>query len=61
MTDLRRFERGYRAMLMYASGHTALTIWCILWNYYHGKHAKDSPIQVTPQLRQAVKEALIHE
>lgn len=48
----------FRTQLLYTSAYTPLVIWCTLWDYYHGKHANRSPIQVTDQLRKAVRDAL---
>lgn len=56
---LRRFERSYRATLMYKSSHTALVVWRVLWDYYQQpQKLRASPIQVTHQLRQEVKSCL---
>lgn len=55
---LRRFERSYRATLMYKSSHTALVVWRVLWDYYHKKKLRASSIQVTQQLRKQVKSCL---
>ena len=48
----------FRTQLLYTSAYTPLVIWRTLWDYYHGKHANRSPIQVTDQLRKAVSDAL---
>ena len=48
----------FHTQLLYTSAYTPLVIWCTLWDYYHGKHANRSPIQVTDQLRKAVRDAL---
>ena len=48
----------FRTQLLYTSAYTPLVIWLTLWDYYHGKGIRKSPIAVTDQLREAVRGAI---
>lgn len=48
----------FHTQLFYTSAYTPLVIWRTLWDYYASKHKDRSPIQVTDQLRKAVRDAL---